>query len=71
MKAVNIYKISGSPAPKDWEKLPDIVEQKPKFPCELSLSLLEGTNIVIWHYRTLKSVYWIPYGNPILVKEAE
>jgi len=69
MKAISINELSSSPVPEEWKKLPEVIKQKPKFMCELSLSRLDGTNIVIWYYRTLANVYWKPYGNPIVIFE--
>jgi hypothetical protein len=68
VKARNIYEISSSPAPKEWQLLPEVIKQRPqKITMEVSLSRLDGTNIAIWYYRTLKDVYWRPYGDPIVV----
>ena len=70
IKALNIYQISSSPAPKEWQLLPEVAKQKPKSQAmETSLSRLDGTNIVIWYYRTLASVYWKPYGDLIIIIE--
>ena len=68
MKAVNIYELSSSPAPEEWKKLPEVIKQRPtKVTMEISLSRLDGTNIALWHFRTLKDVYWHPHGDPIVI----
>lgn len=72
MNAVNIYELSSSPAPEEWKKLPEVIKQRPrKIIMELSLSRLDGTNICLWYYRTLKDVFWHPHGDPIVVFDKE
>jgi len=69
MKAINFLESSSGRAPKEWEALPEVVAQRPKkFVNELSLQRFDGTDICQWHYRTMRDVFWHPYGNPILIK---
>lgn len=66
LKAINLYKLSSSPAPDKWKELEEIKKQRPPTGnYEVSLQQLNGTNIAIWEIR--KSVLWEPYGEPVLV----
>lgn len=66
--AVNLHHICSGRAPKEWESYPAVAEQKPKMKnAEISLQRIDGTNIVVWCYRT--QVFWYPKGDPILITE--
>ena len=59
MKVKNLAHFGSSPAPKEWEKLPDIAEQRPKsLLAECSLQKLDGLNLCVWMVRS--GVYWTP-----------
>jgi hypothetical protein len=65
-QAVSIYNICSGRAPKKWESYPEVAKQRPNMKnAEISLQRIDGTNIVIWNYRT--QVYWFPVGEPVLI----
>lgn len=67
MKVINFANTTSSPAPKEWEELPEIEEWKlDSSHGETSLQIYTGTNVCQWHYRL--DVYWHPYG-PIFCVE--
>jgi len=56
----------------DLQNLPEFQQQRPDIEgSETVLYQIDGTNIVQWHYRTLKSVYWIPAGEYMVIKHKE
>ena len=49
MKAKNLFTINSSPAPKDWEEIPEIKSQYPtQKNVKKSLYKLDGLNICYW-----------------------
>ena len=69
MKGINLYKTGNSPAPKEWEEIPEVKAQRPGLiGQEVSLQRVDGTNVAHWHIRS--SVFWKPYGDPIFIIEA-
>ena len=65
--AENIYHISSSPAPKEWEEIPEIKKKRPSpIGQEVSLQRLDNTNICIWYTR--KFVSWNPASDPFVIE---
>ena len=68
MKAKNIYHFSSSPAPKEWEEMPEIKKQRPSpIGHEVSLQRLDGTNICMWYIRA--RVFWKPASDPFIMEK--
>jgi len=66
-RGINIYRTSSAPAPKEWEDIPEVKEQRPhpSNKCEVSLQRIDGTNVCLWHTR--KHIFWNPYGEAIFI----
>ena len=56
----------------DMRDHPDFQEfRPPTVGHESSLQQFTGTPVFHWYHRTLKSVYWLPYGQPMIAVNAD
>jgi len=67
MKVINLMNSNSSPAPKEWNDLPEVKAQRPlSLGQENSLQRVDGTNICAWFSN--QGGAWFPNSDFFLVK---